>query len=81
MLYIVVILDHFFSLYSDLKGDMVEYRFDRGNVTIFKYGPTDLSALEGGAVAEAMACGLTPTFDRFVHTDFELEVRGLELEG
>eukprot|EP00904_Undaria_pinnatifida_P002567 jgi/Undpi1/12310/HiC_scaffold_5.g01986.m1 len=47
-----------------VQGDMVEYKLYRENATLLEHVPSEEDALTGETAAEAMACGLTPTFDR-----------------
>ncbi|CBJ26170.1 conserved unknown protein [Ectocarpus siliculosus] len=47
-----------------VQGDMVEYRLDRANSTIFELVPGSDEALTSSMTDNVMNCGFTPTFDR-----------------
>lgn len=59
---------YIFQQQQQQKGDMVEYRLDRGNSTIFELVPDSDEALTAFDTSNVMNCGFTPTFDRYVYT-------------
>lgn len=52
--------------FFSFQGDMVEYRLERGNSTVFELVPDSDEAVTASMTQNIMNCGFAPSFDRFV---------------